>query len=293
MHEPAIGADEALNFGPGSSKDLSQINEDVVAYNPDSLLNRQRDHPDENESHENKPNPDLISLWYRGDKYSLHFPAYAIEDGVLTVGALRLEAAKRVGAPFPYLVKLIHKGIMLRDNNQTCKKIGIKQNSGVICIVSETKSGTLSDSSDNADDERAHASNPPQPQYKIKVNKKDKQARHSSPLRAETETPSSPAPPPPPNLKRLHTAMEQLTALAGWFERDLIPLCDEYIAHPPADTKKRDLEYRRLSETILAQVMLKVDGIDPDGDHTVRSARRVLVRQAQDVLNRLDSAASV
>ncbi|KAL2696891.1 hypothetical protein AAEP93_002186 [Penicillium crustosum] len=291
--EPAVGRDDALNFGPGSSKDLSQINEDVVAYDPDSLW---KDHPDESEPHENELKPDIIYIHYRGDKYSLHFRAYAIEDGVLTVGALRMEAARKVGAPLPNLANLLYNGVMLRDDNQACKKAGIKQNSEVICVVSETKSGTLSDSFDNADDERAHASNLPRARSKVNVNKNDKQTIHNPPLRPKP--PSSPSlpgniPSPPPNLKLLHTPMEQVTALAEWFEHVLIPICEEFIAHPPDDPKKREYTHRKLSETILAQVMLKVDGIDPDGDDTARSARRALVRQAQHVLNRLDSVAGV
>ncbi|CAI7573038.1 unnamed protein product [Penicillium discolor] len=268
----------------------SQINEDVVAYNPDSFW---RDRPDENEPHENEPKPDFIYIRHRGNKYSLHFPAYAIDEGVLTVGALRLEAAKKLGVPSSNLV-LLYKGLNLIDDNQVCKKLGINQNSEMMCVVSGTKSGTLSDSSDNADDERAHASNPPQAQSKIKVNKKNKKARHSSPLRPKPPSPpgsSGNIPSPPPNIKLLHTPMEQVTALAGWFERELIPICDEYIAHPPVDIKKRDYEHRKLSETILAQVLLKSDGIEPDGDGAARNARRALVKQTQHVLNQLDSVA--
>ncbi|OQD92698.1 hypothetical protein PENSOL_c038G02133 [Penicillium solitum] len=186
MHESEIGPDDAHNFGPGSSKDLSQINEDVVAYNPDSFWNRQWDHPDENEPHENEP--------------------------------------------------------------------------------------------------------------KIKVNQRDKEARYSSPLPPKPPSPpGSPSgiPSPPPNLKLLHTPMEQMTALAGWFERELIPICDEFIAHPSADPKKREYTHRKLSDIILAQVMLKVDGIDSGGDGAARCARRALIKQVRHVLKGLDSIAGV
>ncbi|KAF4760979.1 hypothetical protein HAV15_006523 [Penicillium sp. str.  len=186
MHESEIGPDDALNFGPGSSKDLSQINEDAVAYNPDSFWNRQWDHPDENEPHENEP--------------------------------------------------------------------------------------------------------------KIKVSKRDKEARYSSPLPPKPPSPpGSPSgiPSPPPNLKLLHTPMEQMTALAGWFERELIPICDEFIAHPSADPKKREYTHRKLSDIILAQVMLKVDGIDSGGDGAARCARRALIKQVRHVLKGLDSIAGV
>jgi hypothetical protein len=89
-------------------------------------------------------------------------------------------------------------------------------------------------------------------------------------------------------MKTLKTPLEQVNALTEYFQRELLPLCDEYLADPPTDPKKREFEYRKLSETILAQVMLKADGIEPDGNETVRNARKALIKEAQASLNRLD-----
>lgn len=282
-----------------------EVHEPVVSYKPEYLADPTSTQPihwdrrwDDDESE-----PDVIALRYRGTIYPLRFPAYAIEDGVLTVGALRLEAAKKVGAPFPNLVSLVYKGITLRDDNQMCKEKGLKQHSEVQCVIPETDPNTPRDISDYY--ERGHASSLPQAQSKTTVNK-DKKTRRSSSLRGETETASSPFPPsqhtlsapprnlprPPPNIELLHTAMEQVTALARWFEHEMIPLCDEYIAHPPADIKKRVFEHEKLSETmtILAQVMFKADGIDPNGDETARIASRALIKNAQQVLGQLEAA---
>jgi hypothetical protein len=85
--------------------------------------------------------------------------------------------------------------------------------------------------------------------------------------------------------------LEQVTALAGWFEQVMKPQCEEYIANPPSDPKKRDYEHRRLSETVLAQIVLKADGIEPNGDETVRSARRALIKNSQAVLAEVDRVA--
>lgn len=94
-------------------------------------------------------------------------------------------------------------------------------------------------------------------------------------------------PPPSPNIKNLG-ALEQVSALLGYLKQELVPLCDEYVADPPSDPKKREFEHKKLSETILAQIMLKADGIVPDGDATIRNARKALIKEAQANLDRLD-----
>ena len=77
----------------------------------------------------------------------------------------------------------------------------------------------------------------------------------------------------------------------GYLQRVLIPMCEEYIANPPAEPKKREFEYRKLGETILTQIIMKADGIVPDGDVDVRNARKALIREAQATLKRLDEVA--
>ncbi|CAG8893706.1 unnamed protein product [Penicillium egyptiacum] len=161
--------------------------------------------------------------------------------------------------------------------------------------------GTQSDSSHY---ERDNVSVSSRGQYKGNKDKK-KKAGHMSPPHVETETASlpfppsrhpSPAPPSnsllsPPNLKTMPTAMEKVSALTAYFEGHILPLCDGYIAQPPGNIETRDFEHKKLSEMVLRQVMLPVDGIHPEGDVNVRNARRALVKQAHSVLRHLDAAA--
>ena len=58
--------------------------------------------------------------------------------------------------------------------------------------------------------------------------------------------------------------------------------------NPPSDSKRREDEHRKISETVMQQVLLKLDEIDTAGDEGARAQRKALVRQVQDVLKGLD-----
>jgi hypothetical protein len=256
--------------------------------------------------------PDIIALRNLGTIYPLHFRAYAIDDGVLTIGDLRKEAARQTSAPHPDCVRLLYKGKLLKDDSRTCKSEGLKQHSEVLCVVSE---GRTSDSDEGQSLPKttapvptpaptqvprptsAEGSSPPTPTGKSKKGRKKNRNGKKSPVSRESPAPApvnrNTVPAPPPNLKQLRTPLEQISALAGWLQLEMIPRCDEYAMDPPSDPKARNQEYQKLSETILAQVMLKADGIEPDGDQTAREARRTLIKEAQAALNKLDSVAKL
>lgn len=103
-------------------------------------------------------------------------------------------------------------------------------------------------------------------------------------------TSASSLPAPAPNLKNFTSAHDQVHALSSYLHSELHPLCDEYAANTPTEAKLRDFEHKKLSETILAQVLLKADGIDPEGNPDTRNARKQLVRDAQGLLTSLDQA---
>lgn len=96
-------------------------------------------------------------------------------------------------------------------------------------------------------------------------------------------------PPSAPNLKNFDTSYGQVRALSSYFESTLLPLCNNYVADLPADHKTRELEHKKLSETILTQVLLHADGIEAN-DAASRAARRKLVKEAQSALNKIDDA---
>ncbi|KAJ5364228.1 uncharacterized protein N7496_009941 [Penicillium cataractarum] len=305
-----------------------QVRDDDYSYiTPDSIVDPPSQVSRYGTQYEAGPaenEPDIICLKHRGTIYPLHFRAYAIDDGLLRVGDLRHTAAAKMGANNPNQIRLLYKGNLLKEDSRTCKAEGLKQHSQVLCVVSEVGSNTPSDLSDydsgpadipivrpgssssfvDGDD----APGPAKPPSKKKGNKKKKkkggkrseerlapETLGSSPSLAPSLAPPRPtsagrssAPSPAPSMKALKTPLEQVTALTEYLQRELIPLCDDYLADPPTDQKKREFEYRKLSETIMAQVMLKADGIEPNGNETVRNARKALIREAQDSLNRLD-----
>ena len=98
----------------------------------------------------------------------------------------------------------------------------------------------------------------------------------------------SPAPPPP---KKPSTPGEALDVIASKFQSEFVPQCERFIERPPAEAKAKDLEYKKLSEGILAQVILKLDEVQTEGDEGLRARRKELVRETQSWLSDLDRAA--
>jgi hypothetical protein len=88
----------------------------------------------------------------------------------------------------------------------------------------------------------------------------------------------------------INTASKQLDKIRDEFRLKWLPLCLDYIDAPPKDPKKREDEYRNLSEIAIQQVLLKLDGIEAQGIHEVRQRRKELVRETHEVLKQLDAA---
>ena len=250
--------------------------------------------------------PDIILLTHRRVTYPLHFAPYAIDDG-LTVGQLRQRAAEQMVADVNH-VKLLYKGSLLKEDSVRCKEQGLKQQSQITCVVSQVPAG------ESASDLSGEESNPPSdamvtdsdhPRRKSKkVRKKHRKRRERSAgpqpdpntLSPHVDRRSSPsgrsaAPSPAPSFHGLRTAHEQVQKLVSYFHSSLRPMCEEFIADPPADSKTRTFEHKKLGETVLAQVILKADGIEVDGDEDARGARRALIKEAQAILNQLDQVA--
>lgn len=266
--------------------------------------------------------PDILLLKYRGVTYPLHFEPFAIDDGILTVGEIRRRAAEKVGAAEVEQVCILYKGKLLRDDARPCKDDGLKQQSEIMCVVSEARHGeSTSDLSGSEVGNRSgsavsldstgndpYSLSPPGSAGRRKTgNSKRKKKKKQQPQRtSETSIPthetlappsgvrptssgrSSAAPSPAPSLQQLPTGNAQVDALLSYLRTELAPQCEQYIAQPPTDPKAREFEHKRLGEMILAQVILKADSIDAED---ARMARRGLIKEAQSMLNRLDAAA--
>ena len=83
----------------------------------------------------------MIILRHESGTYELYFEAYLIGEELLRVADLRKKAALKIEyAKDPHHLRLFYKEKILHDDSKTCREEGLKQNSQVICIVSESES---------------------------------------------------------------------------------------------------------------------------------------------------------
>ncbi|KAL1846937.1 hypothetical protein Plec18170_008905 [Paecilomyces lecythidis] len=256
--------------------------------------------------------PDTIFLKHLRNQYELHFPAYSIDDGLLTVGQLRQRAAEVTGASDVRRVKLLYKGKLLKDDSRPCREEGLKQDSVVMAVLHVQPNDTTSSETSGSevvhhdhdhdgvhDSQQSHGGGEKKKKNNKKKNKNKRNNKNKSDSSNNLAPPveqqpsssgGSSLPSPAPSIKNMSSPLQQADALMEYLRKTLVPLCDEFVANPPADQKAREFEFRKLSETILAQVLLKADSIEPDGDTNARNARRALVKEAQANLNKLDEA---
>ncbi|KAF2752756.1 hypothetical protein EJ05DRAFT_515418 [Pseudovirgaria hyperparasitica] len=106
--------------------------------------------------------------------------------------------------------------------------------------------------------------------------------------------PSSAPPISAPQPSLSNPPMTQLDALESHFRITLQPQCEEFLRSTPGEgveMAKWTMKQKGLAETILVQVMLKLDAVETDGNHDVRMRRKELVREVQGWLDRLDQYA--
>ncbi|KAL6799936.1 BAG domain-containing protein [Trichoderma sp. SZMC 28012] len=88
----------------------------------------------------------------------------------------------------------------------------------------------------------------------------------------------------------ISAAAKQIRDLTDEFDSRWFPRCQRYIESPPRDYNKRNDDHRMLSESVMQQILLKLDGVDTQGDFELRQTRKGLVRHVQMVLKKLDDA---
>lgn len=108
----------------------------------------------------------------------------------------------------------------------------------------------------------------------------------------EREPPPSDPDLPSPNFSSIPSsseggAEEGIKSIQSYFTTELLPICEQFAANPPADPKERTEEHHRLSETLLLQALL-ADAVKIDGDKEAQARRKMLVRQIYEVLKWLD-----
>ena len=285
--------------------------------------------------------PDILVLRHKGTFYPLHFPAFSIAEGDLSVGELRRLAARETACHDERRVKLLYKGRALKDNRRPCRDEGLKQNSEIMCVVSDVSDypndrgqyleEPLSTSESGEDDDsfgegrgvRADIDGTIVPEGGERRRRKghrsgrrrknrggDSQktsprtsgylhpepshpshhSREPSPSRSSTHVPlhKPPTPTPTPRPVSMPESPEgKLEAISRTFHSTFVPQCIQYMNNPPPAKKDRDFDYKKLSEGILAQVILKLDEVQSD-DQAVRDRRKELVKETQQMLGKLD-----
>jgi hypothetical protein len=104
----------------------------------------------------------------------------------------------------------------------------------------------------------------------------------------------SPPQPPPSSISTNtptdpNSPLGKISAVSSDFHTQWLTKCTQFIMNPPSDLKTRYLEYAKLSESVMTQILLKVDCIETEGYPDARAARKQLVNEASEVLKRLDA----
>lgn len=241
----------------------------------------------------------MVVLRNKKRDYPMHFPAYSIAKGELKVGSVRDAAAKKMNAPASQ-IKLLYKGKNLKDDARTCKQEGLKDGAEIMCTVSESVAEEGSESGEDEEDgvEGAQAAEGTKKRRNRGKRTKRRNRREAGEEASGTSTPerlgvppsqpstrpASPKPPPTPA-----TPLDKLNALQNTlntFDNDV----RNFLNNPPPEPAKKEFEHKRLSETILTQVLLKLDAVETEGDNDARMRRKELVKDTQGVLTSLDAA---
>ena len=257
--------------------------------------------------------PDVLILRHKNATYPLHFRPFSIAEGDLRVHDVRQQAADELRVEDPRRVKLLYKGKQLRDDKESCKHENLKQNSEIMCVVSSQPVSRDGDSSSDSGSVSTAAANghptdglgipfaPGEDKKKRKGHRGGNKKKRNPDRDAGAKDPaflsppagpgtsisrsSSPAAPP---LKKPSTPAEALEQIQDNFNAAILPDVQAFLANPPPRGKERDFEYKKLSESILAQVLLKLDGVETMGNEVLRGRRKEIVRRVQGYLTDLD-----
>ena len=275
------------------------------------------------------PERDTDVLLFKNGRtnYPAHFPAQSVQDGTLKIGTVRQTAAKRMGVSDSRRIRMFYKGKNLKHDDRTAREEGLRgdgNGSEIMCVIGEANSGGMapgsedtagqmawSDGDDDDDTENGEDSGANTGGKKKSRKRGGKKNRrrpapdahnphvysntaaagpeylplpsHALPTQRPTSASASKTATP-------QTPLGKLDALASKFHTEFVPLAVQFMASPPEASPKRQMEYKKLSESILTQILMKLDGVETDGDQEARMRRKELVKEVQGMLNKLDDS---
>ncbi|KAL2890583.1 BAG domain-containing protein [Ceratocystis lukuohia] len=215
---------------------------------------------------------DVIYLVYEDKKLRTCFPPYSIADGKVCVRDLRTRAGllfNITGKPLQ-TANLKYKGQPLRGEDHVVRQFNVKNKSEITICLSES-----------GDDSRSSKKSKP---------KKRTRGLNDSESADQAGTSSSSRPETKPAYTKGATPMEQINIIEKWFDTEMLDMCQVFMKTPPPDSKKREQEWRKLTETTMQHVTLKLDAVEANGDQDVRNRRKEVCKRIEGIMKMLDEA---
>jgi len=182
----------------------------------------------------------------------------------------------------------------MKDDGRRCKDERLQDGSEILVTLAEVEDRDEAESSESGADDEEGGQSVAGAGAKKRRNRGKKSKRRNRREAASNQDSGASTPdrrePPAPQPPVPTTPLEKLAALHNTLQTFRSEV-EAYISKPPEEAKAREFEYKRLSEMILTQVLLKTDGVETDGDVEARAKRKELVRETQDLLSRLDAVA--
>lgn len=312
------------NSGVVNDSDFSYITNEDLQRNAAASAPEIVDWDDKNPERET----DVLVFKERRTHYPTHFPAHSIRDGDLKIGTVRQAAAKKLGIDHPGRIRMFYKGRNLKHDERTAREEGLRGDgtgSEILVTVGETAVGGLApgseeapqrawsegeDEEDDSDAIDSGANTSGKKKSRKRGGRKSKRKGPSSTNASGTSTPGytgAGAPseylPIPSHINAAPkpaggsassgaatpvTAMSKLDQIASKFHTEFVPMAVQFMSHPPSEKSKREFEYKKLSETILTQIIFKLDSVETEGDSEARLKRKALVKEVQGLLTKLD-----
>jgi len=191
---------------------------------------------------------------------------------------------------------MFYKGKILKDDNKAFRDEGFRSGTDpdILVVVGDAplKKPSQNNDEDDSDDEFADVGGEEDETTGCKKKKRNRRGKKKGKKTTTTSEPASGTSTPLSQPQTPLTPMAKLEALASKFHTTLVPECIKFQLSPPAEPAKRDWEHKRLTETILQQILMKLDGVEVEGDQEARARRKELVREVQGMLNALDAVVS-